>query len=92
MLGTGFSEIIVERLPLGIMSMQMGNESNLMTYPYNISSQQLPGFNMVAGIRLPSVEDILQFLMNIKVWMGIIIGIFFTGLAISLRRWRDDSL
>ena len=92
MLGTGFSEIIVERLPLGIMSMQMGNESNLMTYPYNLSSQQLPGFNMVAGIRLPSVEDILQFLMNIKVWMGIIIGIFFTGLAISLRRWRDDSL
>ena len=34
----GFSEIIVERLPLGIMSMQPGNESNLMTYPYNLSS------------------------------------------------------
>jgi ABC-2 type transport system permease protein len=92
MLGTGISEILVERLPLGIMSMQLGNDSNLMTYPYNLSSQQLPGFNMVAGIKLPSVDDILQFLMNIKVWMGIIIGIFFTGMAISLRRWRDDSL
>ena len=92
MLGTGISEILVERLPLGIMSMQLGNDSNLMTDPYNLSSQQLPGFNMVAGIKLPSVDDILQFLMNIKVWMGIIIGIFFTGMAISLRRWRDDSL
>ena len=92
MLDTGVSEILLERLPLGIMSMQLGNESSLMTYPYNLSGQQLPGFNMAAGISLPSLEDILQFLMIKKVWMGIIIGLFFTGMAISLRRWRDDSL
>lgn len=92
MLGTGISELLVERLPLGIMSIQLGNESNLMTHPYNLSGQQLPGFNTVAGIRLPSVDDILQFLVNSKVWIGIIIGVFFTGMAISLRRWRDDSL
>ena len=91
-LGTGISEVLLERLPLGIMSMQLGSESSMMSYPYNMSGQQLPGFNMVAGISLPSIDDILRFLGNIKVWMGIVIGIFFTGMAISLRRWRDDSL
>ena len=92
MLGTGISELLLERLPLGIMSMQLGNENSLMTYPYNLSGQQLPGFNIQAGISLPSYDDILRFLGNIRVWMGIIIGIFFTGMAVSLRRWRDDSL
>ncbi len=91
-LGTGISEVLLERLPLGIMSMQLGSESSMMSYPYNMGGQQLPGFNMVAGISLPSLHDILRFLGNIKVWMGIVIGIFFTGMAISLRRWRDDSL
>jgi ABC-2 type transport system permease protein len=91
-LGTGVSEILLERLPLGITSMQLGNESSLMTNPYSISGQQLPGYNMTAGIHLPAFEDILRFIGNIKVWMGIIIGLIFTGLAISLRRWRDDSL
>ena len=91
-LGTGISEVLLERLPLGIMSMQLGSESSMMSYPYNMSNQQLPGFNMVAGISLPSIDDILRFLGNNKVWMGIVIGIFFTGMAISLRRWRDDSL
>lgn len=91
-LGTGISEILLERLPLGIMSMQIGNENSLMTYPYSMSGQQLPGYNMTAGIHLPAFDDIGRFLGNIKVWMGIIIGLFFTGLAISLRRWRDDSL
>lgn len=92
MLGTGISEILIERLPLGIMSMQLGNENSLMTYPYSMSGQQLPGYHMQAGIRLPLFEDILRFLGNIKVWMGILTGLLFTGLAISLRRWRDDSL
>lgn len=92
MLDTGISEILVERLPLGITSMQLGNEGSMMSNPYNLSGQQLPGFNMIAGISLPSVDEILKFLMNVKVWMGIVIGIFFTGMAMSLRRWRDDSL
>ncbi|NOY17366.1 MAG: hypothetical protein GXP23_10660 [Gammaproteobacteria bacterium] len=92
MLGTGISEILLERLPLGIMSMQLGNESSLMAYNYSLSEQQLPGFNMSAGISVPSIDDILSFFMNIKVWMGLLIGFFFTGMAISLRRWRDDSL
>ncbi|MEA1890427.1 MAG: hypothetical protein U9N50_11680 [Pseudomonadota bacterium] len=92
MLGTGISEILLERLPLGIMSMQLGNESSLMAYNYSLNEQQLPGFNMSAGISVPSIDDILSFFMNIKVWVGLIIGFFFTGMAISLRRWRDDSL
>ncbi len=92
MLGTGISEILLERLPLGIMTMQLGNESSLMTYNYSLSEQQLPGFNMSAGISVPSIDDILSFLMNVKVWMGLLIGFFFSGMAISLRRWRDDSL
>ncbi len=92
MLGTGISEILLERLPLGIMSMQLGNESNLMAYNYSLTEQQLPGFNMSAGISVPSIDQILGFFMNVKVWMGLLIGTFFTGLAISLRRWRDDSL
>ncbi len=92
MLGTGISEILLERLPLGIMSMQLGNESSLMAYNYSLSEQQLPGFNMSAGISIPSIGEILSFLANIKVWSGLLIGAFFTGMAISLRRWRDDSL
>jgi len=92
MLGTGISEILLERLPLGIMTMQLGNESTLMTYNYSLSEQQLPGFNMSAGISVPSIDDILSFFMNAKVWMGLLIGFFFSGMAISLRRWRDDSL
>ncbi|GMR05787.1 MAG: ABC transporter permease [Gammaproteobacteria bacterium] len=92
MLGTGISEILLERLPLGIMSMQLGNESSLMAYNYSLSEQQLPGFNMSAGISVPSINDILSFLMNVKVWMGLLIGFLFIGMAISLRRWRDDSL
>ena len=90
-LRTGISEILLERLPLGIISMQLGNDNSLMSYPYNLSGQQLPGFNMTAGIRLPSMSNILDFLMNIKVWLGFLVGIFFTGMAISLRRCRDDS-
>lgn len=92
MLGTGISEILLERLPLGIMSIQLGNESSLMAYNYSLSEQQLPGFNMSAGISVPSIGEILSFLANIKVWAGLLIGVFFTGMAISLRRWRDDSL
>jgi len=92
MLGTGISEILLERLPLGIMSMQLGNESSLMAYNYSLNEQQLPGFNMAAGISVPSISNILSFLANVKVWMGLLVGIFFAGLAISLRRWRDDSL
>ena len=92
MLGTGISEILLERLPLGIMSMQLGSESGLMTYPYSMSGQQLPGYDMTARIHLPSFEEIIRFIGNIKVWMGIVIGLLFTGLAVSLRRWRDDSL
>jgi len=92
MLETGISEILLERLPLGIMSMQIGNESSLMTYNYSLSEQQLPGFNMSAGISVPSIDNILSFFMNVKVWVGLLIGFFFTGMAISLRRWRDDSL
>jgi ABC-2 type transport system permease protein len=92
MLGTGISEILLERLPVGIMSMQLGQENSLMNYPYSMSEQQLPGYNMMAGIRLPAFEDILRFIGNMKVWVGILIGILFIGLAISLRRWRDDSL
>jgi ABC-2 type transport system permease protein len=91
-LRTGISEILLERLPLGIISMQLGDDSSMMSYPYNLSGQQLPGFNMAAGIRLPSIDNILNFLVNSKVWIGIIVGIFFTGMAISLRRCRDDSL
>jgi ABC-2 type transport system permease protein len=91
-LGTGISEILLERLPLGITSMQLGSENSLMTYPYGMGGQQLPGYNMTAGIHVPAFEDILRFMGNIKVWMGIIIGLLFTALAISLRRWRDDSL
>jgi ABC-2 type transport system permease protein len=92
MLGTGISELLLERLPLGIMSIQLGNESNLMSYNYSLAEQQLPGFNMVAGISLPSINEVVSFLMNTKVWVGIVVGLFFTGMAISLRRWRDDSL
>jgi len=91
-LGTGISEILLERLPLGITSMQLGSENSLMTYPYGMGGQQLPGYNMTAGIHVPAFEDILRFMGNIKVWMGIIIGFLFTAMAISLRRWRDDSL
>ncbi|HEC27775.1 MAG TPA: hypothetical protein ENI67_10280 [Gammaproteobacteria bacterium] len=92
MLGTGISEILLERLPLGLMSIQPGNESSLMAYNYSLSAQPLPGFNMSAGIGVPSIDDILSFLMNVKVWMGLLIGFFFVSMAISLRRWRDDSL
>jgi len=72
--------------------MQLGSENSLMTYPYGMGGQQLPGYNMTAGIHVPAFEDILRFMGNIKVWMGIIIGLLFTAMAISLRRWRDDSL
>lgn len=92
LLDTGISEILLERLPLGLMSMQLGNESSLMAYNYSLNEQQLPGFNMSAGISVPSINEILSFFLNIKVWMGLLIGFFFTGMAISLRRWRDDSL
>jgi ABC-2 type transport system permease protein len=91
LLGTGISEIILERLPLGIRSLQLGDESNLMAYNFDLAGQQ-PGFNMVTGITLPGTGNIVSFLLNYSVWSGIIAGTLFTGLAITLRRLRDDSL
>ena len=91
LLGTGISETILERLPIGLRSLQMGNEHNLMSYNISNGGSQ-PGFNMLSGIKLPGMQDIFGFLLEIKVWTGIITGLVFAALAILMRRLRDDAV
>jgi ABC-2 type transport system permease protein len=91
LLGTGISESILERLPIGLRSLQMGNEHNLMSYNISNGGSQ-PGFNMLSGIKLPGMQDIFGFILEIKVWSGILAGLVFTTLAILMRRLRDDSV
>lgn len=89
LLRTGISEMILERLPIGIVSMQL--DDSLMTYNSGIGETTV-GFTFDEGMLKPGFGNAISFINNIKVWIGILVGIFFTALAIWLRRWRDDSL
>ena len=89
LLRTGVSEAILERLPIGIVSMQMDN--NLLSYNSGVGEASV-GFSFDEGMLKPGLDNAIAFMSNSKVWAGIIVGILFTMLAIWLRRWRDDAL
>ena len=89
LLRTGISELILERLPTGVVSMQL--DDSLMTYNAGVGEKTV-GFTFNKGMLEPGLANAISFVTNIKVWIGILVGAFFTALAIWLRRWRDDSL
>ena len=89
LLRTGISEMIIERLPIGIVPMQLDN--NLVTYNNGLGSDTV-GFVFDDEMLKPGLANALEFISNIRVWMGVLVGILFTGMAIFLRRWRDDAL
>lgn len=89
LLRSGISEIILERLPIGIVPMQL--ENSLVTYNGGIGKETV-GFVFDDEMLRPGLDNTISFITNIKVWAGILVGAFFTSLAIWLRRWRDDSL
>jgi len=89
LLRTGISELILERLPTGVVSMQL--DDSLMTYNAGVGEETV-GFTFNKGMLEPGLANAISFVTNIKVWIGILVGAFFTALAIWLRRWRDDSL
>ena len=89
LLRSGISEMILERLPIGIVPMQLDN--SLVSYNAGIGKDTV-GFVFDDDMLRPGMENAISFITNMKVWAGILVGTFFISMAIWLRRWRDDSL
>jgi len=91
MLRTGASEVLLERLPLGIASMQIDEDRQLLNYRLDGDEHRFD-LQLQEGIMRPHHESTLRFIANPRVWVGLLLGALFTALAVWLRRWRDDSL
>jgi ABC-2 type transport system permease protein len=90
-LRSGASEIIIERLPLAIVSMHSESSHSLVSLNSIVQHGNSSANDLRQSLTVPDFTSMLAFISQTKVWAGIVMGLLFTALASWLRRWRDDS-
>ncbi len=89
-LDTGISELLLERSPFGLPS-AVGVDGYQEWKSHTGSTVRDTGFSWLTTMMQMNLSGLLDFVLKIKVWMGMIIGVFFTTVAIWIRRWQGDS-
>ncbi len=88
---TGVGEAILERLPFGILSVDIDQANGLLRYSSEAGGFRF-GLTLDGGEVRLNAEAARNLAASIEVWGGLLVGAAFVWMAIWLRRWRDDSL
>ncbi|MDJ0807464.1 MAG: hypothetical protein QNJ78_11600 [Gammaproteobacteria bacterium] len=90
-LNTGVGELLLERFPLAVATLEVDNEMEALTYRSYFGGTKF-GLNVTEGDIGLSMGNPRDYLSEPKVWYGLLVGALFIWLAIWLRRWQDDTL
>lgn len=90
-LDSGISAMLLERSPVGLPS-AMGVDGFHEWEVRSGEGVRDSEFSWLSTLMQLNFSGLLDFLGQMKVWLGLIVGAFFTGVAIWIRRWQGDSL